>query len=115
MHPVPCYNPRMHSPIETIIVNAKVRTLDPAKPFAEAEILMRAERKFKVVTQMGNQGHTSSGAAQFQQLVAAGLTNDVFKIDAWKEPSLWFMQSAKRISTYPPEEKLPETFSDWNL
>ena len=26
----------MHSPIETIIVNAKVRTLDPAKPFAEA-------------------------------------------------------------------------------
>ena len=36
MHPVPCYNPRMHSPIETIIVNAKVRTLDPAKPFAEA-------------------------------------------------------------------------------
>jgi predicted amidohydrolase YtcJ len=26
----------MHSPIETIIVNAKVRTLDPGQPFAEA-------------------------------------------------------------------------------
>lgn len=83
--------------------------------FAEAEMLMRAEKKFKVVTQMGNQGHTSSGAAQFQQLVSAGLADDVIRIDAWKEPSLWFMRHDKRISAFPPEEKLPESFSDWNL
>ena len=83
--------------------------------FAEAEMLMRAEKKFKVVTQMGNQGHTSSGAAQFQQMVAAGLTRDVVKIDAWKEPSLWFMQPNKRISALPPEENLPATFSSWDL
>ncbi len=78
-----------------------------AHTFAEAEMLMRAEKKFKVVTQMGNQGHTSSGAAQVQQMVAAGLVADVHKIDAWKQPSLWFMQAKKRISAYPPEEKLP--------
>jgi predicted dehydrogenase len=83
--------------------------------FAEAEALMRAEKKFKVVTQMGNQGHTSSGAEQFRQLVAAGLTDDVIQIDAWKEPSLWFMQPKKRITDYPLEEKLPDSFSDWSL
>ena len=83
--------------------------------FAEAEMLMRAEKKFKVVTQMGNQGHTSSGAAQFKQMVAAGLTADVYKIDAWKEPSLWFMQQKNRISAYPPEEKMPDSFSGWDL
>ncbi len=83
--------------------------------FEEAEILMRAEKQFKVVTQMGNQGHTSSGALQFRQLVAAGLADDVYKIDAWKEPSLWFMKRKSRISAYPPEEELPKSFSDWNL
>lgn len=83
--------------------------------FAEAEILMRAEKKFKVVTQMGNQGHTSSGASQFKQLAAAGLTDDVVKIDAWKEPSLWFMKAKSRISAYPPEEKQPDSLKDWNI
>lgn len=83
--------------------------------FEESEILMRAEKKFKVVTQMGNQGHTSSGATQFKQMVAAGLTDDVHKIDAWKEPSLWFMNQKKRISAYPTEEKMPDSVHDWNL
>ncbi len=83
--------------------------------FEESEILMRAERKFNVVTQMGNQGHTSAGAEQMKQIVAAGLADDVYKIEAWKEPSLWFMQADKRISTYPEEEPLPSTFSSWDL
>lgn len=83
--------------------------------FEEAEILMRAENKFKVVTQMGNQGHTSAGAEQMKQIVAAGLADDVVKIEAWKEPSLWFMQASKRISAYPEEETLPESFSSWDL
>jgi hypothetical protein len=83
--------------------------------FEEAEILMRAEKKYKVVTQMGNQGHTSAGALQFQQLVAAGLTDDVQKIEAWKEPSLWFMEAKERIAAYPPEQKAPDSLKDWNL
>ncbi len=33
---VACYNPRMHQPIETILINAQVRTLDPANPTATA-------------------------------------------------------------------------------
>jgi predicted dehydrogenase len=84
--------------------------------FEEAEILMRAEKKFKVVTQMGNQGHTSAGAEQFKQMLAAGIVDDIVKIDAWKSPSLWFMNAAERalVKGYPAEEPKPETLN-WDL
>ena len=85
------------------------------RTFEESEMLMRAEKKFKVVTQMGNQGHTSAGALQFQAMVKAGLTDDVDRIEAWKEPSLWFMREEKRISAYPPEEPPPTTLQSWDL
>jgi predicted dehydrogenase len=85
--------------------------------FEEAAILMRAEQKFKVVTQMGNQGHTSAGADQFKQMLAAGIVDDIVKIDAWKSPSLWFMNAAERalIKGYPPEEPMPESLKSWDL
>lgn len=82
--------------------------------FEEAEILMRAEKKFNVVTQMGNQGHTSAGAEQFKQMLAAGIVDDIVKIDAWKSPSLWFMNAAERIQGYPQEEPKPESLN-WDL
>ena len=83
--------------------------------FEEAAILMRAEKKFKVVTQMGNQGHTSAGADQFKQMLAAGIVDDIVKIDAWKSPSLWFMNAAERIKGYPAEEPIPESLKSWDL
>ncbi len=83
--------------------------------FEEAEILMRAEKKFNVVTQMGNQGHTSAGAEQFKQMRAAGILDDVVKIDAWKSPSLWFMNAAERINGYPAAEPMPESLKSWDL
>ncbi len=83
--------------------------------FEEAAMLMRAEEQFKVVTQMGNQGHTSAGAEQFKQLVAAGIVDDVVKIEAWKSPSLWFMDAAERIPGYPPQEPHPASLENWDL
>jgi predicted dehydrogenase len=83
--------------------------------FEEAEILMRAEKKFKVVTQMGNQGHTSAGAEQFKQMVAAGILDDIVKMQAWKSPSLWFMNANERIQGYPAEEAKPESLKSWDL
>ena len=84
--------------------------------FEEAAILMRAEKKFNVVTQMGNQGHTSAGAEQFKQMLAAGIVDDIVKIDAWKSPSLWFMNAAERalVKGYPPGEPKPESLN-WDL
>jgi len=83
--------------------------------FEEAEILMRAEKKFKVVTQMGNQGHTSSGSEQFKGMLAAGVVDDIVKIEAWKSPGLWFMDAQKRIKGFPKAEAIPESLKSWEL
>ena len=83
--------------------------------FAEADMLIRAEKKFGVVSQMGNQGHTSAGAEQFKQMVAAGLVDDVTKIEAWKTASLWFMKAESRIKGFPPEEMPPASLQSWDL
>lgn len=82
--------------------------------FREAALLMQAEKKYGVITQMGNQGHTSPGCEQFKSLVEQGIIKDIVKIDAYKKSSLWFMTREKRISAYPPEEPKPETL-DWDL
>jgi hypothetical protein len=59
---------------------------------------------------MGNQGHTSAGADQFKQMLAAGIVDDIVKIDAWKSPSLWFMNAAERalVKGYPAAEPMPD-------
>ena len=82
--------------------------------FDESDILMRAEKKFNVVTQMGNQGHTAGGSYQFKQMAEMGVLDDVYKIDAWKSPGLWFMQEKKRISAYPAEEPIPASLKTWD-
>ena len=82
--------------------------------FEESDILMRAEKKFNVVTQMGNQGHTAGGSYQFKQMAEMGVLDDVYKIDAWKSPGLWFMQEKKRISAYPAEEPIPASLKTWD-
>ncbi|HAV63481.1 MAG TPA: oxidoreductase [Verrucomicrobiales bacterium] len=82
--------------------------------YREAALLMQAEKKFGVVTQMGNQGHTSRGSVQFEQLVERGVVRDITKVEAWKTPGLFFMDAKQRFSTYPPEEPKPDTL-DWDL
>jgi len=82
--------------------------------FLEAELLMKAEKKYKVITQMGNQGHTSAGAQQFKNLVSKGIVSDITKIEAWKTPSLWFMDPKKRISKFPAKMPPPSSLN-WDL
>ncbi|MEM7146452.1 MAG: Gfo/Idh/MocA family oxidoreductase [Verrucomicrobiota bacterium] len=82
--------------------------------YREADLLMQAEKKYGVVTQMGNQGHTSSGSEQFRNLVDKNIIRDIVKIDAWKSGGLWFMDAAERIKEYPAEEEKPSTL-DWDL
>jgi len=83
--------------------------------FEEAEILIRGEKKFGVVTQMGNQGHTSGGSEQFKRMLAAGVVDDIVKIEAWKSAGLWFMDAKKRIKGYPKTQPIPESLKSWDL
>ena len=89
-----------------------------AHTFEESEILMRAEKKYKVVTQMGNQGHTSVGAEQFKKMVANGIISDIVKIEAWKsarEWGGWYMDAKKRFSLVPVQQPIPTSLESWDL
>ena len=105
--------------VATILAMSMGKHVYTEKPlthtFEEAEILMRAEKKFKVVTQMGNHGHTSSGAEQFKIMVSNGIISDIVKIEAWKSAGLWFMNSKDRISQYPSQEPMPQSLKSWEL
>ena len=85
--------------------------------YLEADLLMKAEKKYGVVTQMGNQGHTSGGATQFEHLVNKGIIKDITNIQAWKSPGLWFMNAKNRISDFPPAEPIPDSLGadGWDL
>ncbi|MDE0839005.1 MAG: Gfo/Idh/MocA family oxidoreductase [Kiritimatiellae bacterium] len=82
--------------------------------YAEADMLMLAEKKYGVVTQMGNQGHSTTGFTQFQHLVDAGVVRDIVKMDAFKSPGEWFMNAGKRFQGAPPEAPVPEGLN-WDL
>ena len=49
----------------------------------EARILTEAAKKYKVVTQMGNQGGSGDGVRRTQELVASGLIGDVTEVKCW--------------------------------
>lgn len=87
-----------------------------AHTFLECEILMQAEKKYGVVTQMGNTGHTSAGAEQFKKMVANGIVSEIVKIEAYRSAGgLWFMHQANRIAKYPEGDVVPEDLKSWDL
>ncbi|PZP50478.1 MAG: oxidoreductase [Pseudopedobacter saltans] len=85
------------------------------RTFNEVELMMKAAEKYpKVVTQMGNQGHSEANYFQFKAWVDAGIIKDVTKIVA-------HMNSARRwhgwdfhIKSFPPAEQVPSTL-DWDI
>lgn len=63
------------------------------KPLAhdifEARALTAAAKKYKVVTQMGNQGASNDGPRQMKEWYDAGLIGDVHTIYAWTDRPVW--------------------------
>jgi predicted dehydrogenase len=55
----------------------------------EARILTEAAKKYKVVTQMGNQGGSGDGVRRTKELIDAGLIGDVTKVDCWTNRPVW--------------------------
>ena len=53
-----------------------------AHTFQECNLLIQAEKKYKVACQMGNQGHSGSNYYQFRAMVQAGIMDNVIKMDA---------------------------------
>lgn len=58
--------------------------------FHESELLIAAERKYKVAAQMGNQGHSGDNFYQFKAWTEAGIIKDVTHVDAFmNSPRRW--------------------------
>lgn len=82
-----------------------------AHTFEEVELMMAAEKKYKVAAQMGNQGHSGNNPLQFKAWVDAGIIKNVTHVDAcMNSPRRWHGWD---ISGYPTGEKMPDTM-DWD-
>ncbi|PUZ26562.1 Tat (twin-arginine translocation) pathway signal sequence [Chitinophaga costaii] len=55
----------------------------------EARALTAAAKKYKVVTQMGNQGSSGDGVRQLMEWYNAGLVGDVHTVYCWTDRPVW--------------------------
>ncbi|WP_316804981.1 Gfo/Idh/MocA family oxidoreductase [Pedobacter nototheniae] len=76
----------------------------------EARILTAAAKKYKVVTQMGNQGASNDGPRQMKEWYEAGLIGDVHTVYAWTNRPVW----PQGIPWPATKAEIPKEL-DWNL
>jgi Oxidoreductase family, C-terminal alpha/beta domain/Oxidoreductase family, NAD-binding Rossmann fold len=76
----------------------------------EARILTQAEKKYKVVTQMGNQGGSGDGVRKAKEMINAGMIGNVTEAQAWTNRPVW----PQGIPTPTGKFDIPKEL-DWNL
>ncbi|SHG86686.1 Gfo/Idh/MocA family protein [Pedobacter caeni] len=76
----------------------------------EARALTAAASKYKVVTQMGNQGASNDGPRQMKEWYDAGLIGDVHTVYAWTDRPVW----PQGIPWSANKAQVPSDL-DWNL
>lgn len=83
-----------------------------AHSFDEIELLMAAEKKYNVVTQMGNQGHSEANYFQFKTWKEAGIIKNVRSVTAhMNNPRRWHKWDPN-MQSYPSAQPVPTTL-DW--
>lgn len=76
----------------------------------EARILTEAAKKYKVVTQMGNQGASGDGVRQLTEWYKAGLLGDVHTVYVWTNRPVW----PQGIPWSEKKAEVPKEL-DWDL
>ncbi len=85
-----------------------------ARTFQEVELMMKAAKKHdKLVTQMGNQGHSEANYFQFKAWKEAGIIKDVTAITAHMNNGRRWHKWDTKIKKFPPLEPVPTTL-DWD-
>jgi predicted dehydrogenase len=70
----------------------------------ESRLLARAARGMKVVTQMGNQGHSMEGTRRINEIIAAGVIGPVREVHVWTDrPQRYWAQGIPRPVRAPRE------------
>ncbi len=83
----------------------------------EARMLTEAARKYKVATQMGNQGQASDATRRLQEMIWDGVIGPIHEVHVWTDrpnrglSDTYWPQGVKRPVDTPP---VPETL-DWDL
>ncbi len=76
----------------------------------EARTLALAEKKYKVVTQMGNQGGSGDGVRKAKEMIDAGMIGEVTEAKAWTNRPVW----PQGIPTPTGKHDIPKEL-DWDL
>ena len=84
-----------------------------AHSFRECELLMAAERKYGVVCQMGNQGHSGDNFFQYRHYFEEGLLGDVTKVVSHMNNERRWHRWGGKVFSFPKKEEVPATL-DWN-
>ena len=80
------------------------------RTIAEARLLRDAAVRYKVATQMGNQGYSNEGARIAAEIIWSGAIGNVTEVRAWTDRPIW----DQGMTAPPPPEKVPSTL-DWDV
>lgn len=75
----------------------------------EARTLTKIARQKKVVTQMGNQGHSQADSRRLVELIKGGVLGDVSEVHIWTDRPIWPQGHAR-----PAAKPVPDHL-DWDL
>src|SRR5881397_1283603 len=81
-----------------------------ARTLGEVRALEQAAKKYKVATQMGNQGHAAEGTRRIREWVEAGAIGTVREVQLWTNRPIW-PQALDR----PLDEYYTPPWLDWDL
>jgi len=93
-----------------------------AHSFRQIELLMAAEKKYKVAAQMGNQGHSEANYFQFKAWTEAGIIKNVSRITAYMNSDRRWHDAAtlkkygvafSKLTGFLPEQPIPASL-DWD-
>jgi predicted dehydrogenase len=76
----------------------------------EARMVTEAAKKYKVVTQMGNQGGSGDGVRLTKEIIDAGMIGDVFKVETWTNRPVWPQGNPTPTGSFEVPKEL-----DWDL
>jgi predicted dehydrogenase len=122
---------RLHKDIDAVAISTPDHTHFPIamaamelgkhvfvqKPLAhdiwQARTLQKAARHYRVITQMGNQGHTFEGMHRIKEWVDAGVIGEVTEVVTWTDRpnDPWFVPPR----SFPPATMCPPADLDWDL
>ena len=103
----------LHAPASLMAMKLG-KAVDTEKPLThsvyEARALAEAARRFKVATQMDNEGHASEDVRRCAEWLRAGVIGKVREAHIWTDRPIW----PQGISKRPPSKPVPPKL-DWNL